>query len=168
MYLNSNDFIIKKASRLIREHGTRDPYALVSDLGITIIEKDFTEQKGAYVHLERNSYIFLKRDLPEPMKSIVILHEIGHDRLHRDISKTFKEFSLFDTTNNTMEFEANLFASQIMIPDKEFIDYLKQGFSAAQIAASMNTDINLIAIKADDMKRRGYDLRIPDHKRNFL
>ena len=34
--------------------------------------------------------------------------------------------------NNRMEYEANLFASQISLPDDEILDYIYEGYDAAQ------------------------------------
>lgn len=132
------------------------------------MERNFTTQKGAYIYIARNSYILLKNDLPEPMRSIVILHEIGHHMLHKDIAKSFKEFNIFDPTGNIMEYEANLFAAEIMLPDHEIVDYMKQGYTATQIATAMKSDVNLISLKATDLKRRGLALNIPDFKINSL
>lgn len=67
-----------------------------------------------------------------------------------------------------MEYEANLFAAEIILPDHEIIDYMKQGYAASQIAVAMNSDVNLIALKATDLKRRGLALNIPDFKINSL
>lgn len=90
------------------------------------------------------------------------------NQLHRKEAKTFHEFSLFDMTTNTMEYEANLFAAHIMLPDNEVIEYIKQGYSVAQIAGMMNSDINLVALKAVDLSTRGLNLRVPEHRKDFL
>ena len=34
----------------------------------------------------------------------------------------FKEFNIFDMRNNRMEYEANLFASQVSLPDDAFLE----------------------------------------------
>jgi Zn-dependent peptidase ImmA (M78 family) len=71
-------------------------------------------------------------------------------------------------TSNTMEFEANLFAAQIALPDDEILEYIYRGYSVGQIAGEMESDINLVAIKVSDLSRRGYSFRVPEHKNNFL
>ena len=56
------------------------------------------------------------------MEKIVLLHEIGHDTLHRDEATKvggFKEFEIFDMKDSRMEYEANLFAAQISLPDAD-------------------------------------------------
>lgn len=110
----------------------------------------------------------LNNNLPEPMRSIVILHEIGHHMLHKDIAKSFKEFNIFDPTGNIMEYEANPFAAQVMLPDNDTVELIKQGYSVTHIAASLNTDPNLVALKATELERRGMALNILDFKKNFL
>ena len=102
------------------------------------------------------------------MRRIVLLHEIGHDRLHRRQAKQFQEFRLFDMTNSTMEFEANLFAAQVALPDDVILDYIYQGYSVDQIAGEMKSDINLVAIKVSDLCRRGYSFRVPEHETNIF
>ena len=69
---------------------------------------------------------------------------------------------------HNMEYEANLFAAQVMLPDEETVDLIMQGYSMIQIAAAMNTDPNLVALKATDLKRRGLAIKIPDLNANFL
>ena len=49
MHLNNNDLIISRAERLVKTHGTRDASSLARALDITIMERNFTTQKGAYI-----------------------------------------------------------------------------------------------------------------------
>ena len=168
MFLNCNDVIIQKANRIVKMTETRNAERICRDLGINLIEVPFASQKGAYKVIERNRYIFINSTLTEPMRSIVIMHEIGHDQLHRRNAKEFHEFSIFDMTANTMEYEANLFAAQVLLPDDEVLEYIYQGYDVAQIAGTMHSDINLVALKAADLSLRGYALRPQEHKRNFL
>ena len=168
MHLNSTEYIRNKAELLVKKHHTRNAEELANNMDIIIQYSHFNEQKAAYLVIERNRYIILKDDLPEPMKSIVILHEIGHDQLHRNEASSFKEYSIFDMTGKTMEYEANLFAAHIMLPDDDVIYYMKQGYSVSQIASAMNSDINLVALKAADLTTRGFSLQIPEYEKDFL
>jgi len=168
MHLNSFDYIIKVADDIVKEHGTRSADALAAALDITIIEESFRRQKGAYLLIEDLPYIILNNNLSDELRNIVILHEIGHHLLHRDLANAFHETTLFDMSCHNMEYEANLFAAQVMLPDNETTEYIKQGYSIKQIAAVMNTDPNLVALKATDLNRRGLALKIPDFKKNFL
>lgn len=168
MRLNSFDYIIKLADNIVKEHDTRSALSLAQALDMTIIEASFKEQKGVYICIEELPYIILNQDLSDEMRNIVVLHEIGHHLLHREVASAFHETNLFDMSCHNMEYEANLFAAQVMLPDDETVDLIKQGYSMTQIAATMNTDPNLVALKATDLKRRGLALNIPDFKADFL
>ena len=102
------------------------------------------------------------------MRRIVILHKIGHDQLHRRQATVFQEFSLFDMSAGIMEYEANLFAAQIMLPDEEVLEYVYQGYSAGQIAVALGSNYNLVAIKTADLSRRGHSFRPVDYNLKFL
>ena len=59
----------------------------------------FNEQRGAYKVLMRNRFIYIKNDLHPVMENIVLLHELGHDALHREEATKvggFKEFEIFN------------------------------------------------------------------------
>ena len=166
--LNSTDRIIRRANSLVRTTGTRDPERIAEELGILVKDVDFTQQKGVYKVILRNRFIFIKSDLSDTMRRIVLLHEIGHDQLHRHLADEFREFQIFDMRGNVMEYEANLFAAQIALPDEEILDYIRSGYDAAQIAMAMASDINLVALKVSELTRRGYALRGIEYRGNFL
>ena len=168
MQLNSSESIIARADRLVRRAGSRDPDRLAEEAGILVRPAPFVKQKGVYKIIERNRFVFLKEDLDPVMRNIVLLHEIGHDVLHRREVSQFREFNLFDMKENRMEYEANLFAAQIMLPDEEILEYIYLGYDAQQIARIMNSDINLVALKGSDLIRRGYSFRDLEHKNDFL
>ncbi len=128
-------------------------------------------ERGAYTVIERQPIIFYKQDLHPVMKQIVLGHELGHHYLHRaEIADCgiFKEFNIFDMRDNHYEYEANVFAAQIMLPDDEILEYIMNGFDISQIASAMCSDINLIALKVAEMNRRGYKFREQEHNTKFL
>ncbi len=166
---NTAEKIIRQADDLVKTYHTRDPLALANALGITVIPFRFHSVKGMYTSMDsRNAYIFYKEDLDPYMRSIVLAHEIGHHMEHRSLQNAFREFRLFDQNESIMEYEANLFAAELLLPDEEILGYIHQGYSADEIAAMMNSDVNLVALKAAELNRKGYDIRIVEHKHNFL
>ncbi len=163
--------IHSKVKQILSRYHTTNADELAKELGIIVLPRAFNRQKGVYKIIERNRFIFIKEDLHPVMHNIVLLHEIGHDVLHRKEAKVaggFKEFNLFDMVNNRMEYEANMFAAQISLPDDEIIDYITQGYDVAQIAALMNSDINLVALKVADLNSRGANFIEPTHRNDFL
>jgi Zn-dependent peptidase ImmA (M78 family) len=67
-----------------------------------------------------------------------------------------------------MEYEANLFAAQIALPDDEILEYIHNGYDVEQTAQAMCSDVNLVALKVEDLNRRGYAFREQECDWRFL
>lgn len=163
--------IVKKADRIVKSCGTRDPHRIAKELGINVRYADFKRQRGAYKVIMRNRYVFLNPNLHPVMEDIVLWHEIGHDQFHRNEAVAtggFKEFNIFDMQESRMEFEANIFASQGSLSDDEVLELIMQGYDIQQIARAMHSDINLVALKVDTLRTMGYQLRSQEHRNDFL
>lgn len=163
--------IIKKANKLVSDAGTRDPHKIARELGIRVMPVDFKRQKGAYKVIMRNRFIFLKSDLHPVMENIVLFHEIGHDTLHRAEAIQaggFQEFNIFNMRESRMEYEANVFASQVSLSDDDVLELIYNGYDTQQIARELHSDINLVALKADALIMQGYDFRPQEHNNKFL
>ena len=170
MYASTSE-IVQKANHIVRLCGTRDPHKIADELGIEIIYCPFKSQRGAYKVIMRNRFMFVKEDLSPVMENIVLLHELGHDSLHREEATKvggFKEFNIFDIRDSRMEYEANIFATQIALPDDDFLELAEQGYDVQQIARTMHSDVNLVALKADTLISQGYRLRPQEHRNDFL
>ena len=163
--------IVQTANHLVRDLGTRDPHKIARELGIEIIPMNYKRQRGAYKVLLRNRFIFIKNDLHPVMENIVLLHEIGHDVLHRKEAVKaggFKEFNIFNMQESRMEYEANVFVSQVSLDDEEILEYIRYGYDIQQIARAMHSDTNLVALKTDALMAQGYCLRHQDYENRFL
>ena len=95
-------------------------------------------------------------------------HEIGHAVLHRGEAKLFQEFSIFDMRNDRREYGANSFAAEIALPDEEVLEYIREGYDAETIAKCMGSDKILVALKVENLNRRGYRFRLPESQQDFL
>lgn len=167
--------ISKQAStlpqHLIRKYGTRDPYELASNLDIEVMERsEFKQQKGAFKVILNNSFLFINANLSDEMKRLVCAHEPGHALLHRSLGKTVNgivEFELFDIKNTT-EYEANLFAANLLLDEAAIEDDIRQGYDIVQVARRLNTNVNLLLLKLQQMNDDNR-FRLPDMpSRNFL
>lgn len=157
-------------AELVRRFGTRDPFAIAEGLGIHIYRAEFHRLKGMYRVIKRRRCIFINSGLDGETARIVCAHEIGHDRLHRDLAKGdgLQEFTLYDLSTRP-EYEANLVAASILIPDDEILPYIYEyGYSAEQIARALSTDVNLLALKVTALKEEGHPLEPPPHDSRFL
>ena len=84
----TSKMLSKVGTSLVRRFGTRDPFQIAGELGISILLcEDFGSLKGMYRVIKRNRFIFLNKDLGDRMLRIVCAHELGHDRLHRKLAR---------------------------------------------------------------------------------
>ncbi len=162
---------VARADWLRQTYGTRDPAALCAALRIHVMPRPFSKQKGVYKIIKGSRFVFLNQDLPEGMEKIVLLHELGHDQLHRDEAKRFggfKEFNLFDVQGSRMEYEANVFAAQLALEDEEILDCAYSGYDIAQTASILQSDPNLVMLKVEILAKQGHEFRTFEPDRRFL
>ena len=160
----------KLGADLVRRFGTRDPFVIAEGLGIHVYQADFRRLKGMYRVIKRRRCIFLNAGLDEETARIVCAHEIGHDRLHRDLAKGdgLQELVLYDLSTRP-EYEANVVAASILLPDEEVLTYVYEyGYGTEQIARALSTDVNLVALKVAALREAGHPFELPEHDTRFL
>ena len=162
--------ITKRGADIVRRCETRDPFKIANELGIFVnFSDEFTKLKGMYRVIKRNRYIILNSKLSEKMQNIVCAHEIGHDQLHRNLAKDdfLQEFMLYQMDTRP-EYEANIFATEILLDTKDVLELIETGYDVEQIALALDSDINLVALKIAHLKNQGYKLKQIDHHSDFL
>ena len=158
-----SDYIQKEARRLVRWCGTCDPFQIAKELGIHVMyDYDFNALKGMYKVIQRSRFIFINGNLSNRDRRMVCAHELGHDRFHRSLAKTtaLQEFMLYDMRSRP-EYEANIFASELLINDDDIFSLIENEYDIYQIAGEIGEDMNLVLIKIDELRKQGYDVRAP-------
>ncbi|MBE6673392.1 MAG: ImmA/IrrE family metallo-endopeptidase [Ruminococcaceae bacterium] len=161
---------VQKAAELVQKYKTRDPFAMADALGVAVrYRDDFKTLKGMYTVIARNRFIFINANNEEWLNRVVCAHELGHDQLHRDFAKNapMEEVALYDPSS-VREYEANLFAAELLLPDDEMLAYIAKGMSGEQIAALTETDPNLVALKVKCLMAAGYTLNAQVYENRFL
>jgi len=152
--------IYKKANALVNRIGTRDTRQIANELGIKIYYESYDDLLGMYTYRWKQRIIFINNNLDDHMRQMVLAHEIGHDIFHRNLaSNGLKEFELFDMKNTT-EYEANIFGS-LLIDNDEVLALARDGYDIVQISSMLNSHINLLLIKMQEMNKMGYDFNVP-------
>ena len=164
--------IFNQADNLVRQCGTRNAEQIARELGIWIYYEDsFDDLLGMYTFRWNHRLMFLNSKIDGQLKEMVVAHELGHDQRHRDVAKAgqpLKEFSLF-RMKDTTEYEANAFASHILLPNDEVYSLAKEGRDVFAMSQIMGTDVNLMLIKMQEMNKLGYDFTIPiQHDSRFF
>ena len=160
----SIDYISRVANSLSYKYQTRDPYQLCDSLGVRIRLKDLgTDIKAFYFYQSRIRNIVLNYRVTEDLRRVLVAHELGHDRLHKKIAilKDLREIAFCDLAQ-PMEYEANLFAAELLIDDKELLALLNQyDQSFFNIAAELYVPAALLDFKLRVLKHKGYNIKAP-------
>lgn len=161
--------IYKKATQLVQKSGTNNVLKIADELGIKLYYENYENLLGMYTCRWKHRFIFLNNNLEGSMLQIVLAHELGHDIFHRDLaSNGLKEFALFDIRSIT-EYEANAFAAHVLLNNEDVLSLARAGYDVAQISSSLNSHINLLLIKMQELNRIGLDINVPYRPQsNFL
>ena len=140
-----NTYIKGIIENLKLKFDTTCPYKLANNLGIILIIEDLGELMGMYKYIKKNKVVFINSNLREEERRFVLAHEIGHAILHTKSSCFFSNTANINKIKK--EYEANLFASELLI-DFEDIDILYlQGYSIGQLASYYKVPVELIEFK---------------------
>lgn len=165
------EFIKKITDELVAEYKTENPFEIISLSGAKLIYNyEMVKLKGFYSVVKSKRYMVINGNLDEDIKKIVAAHELGHDVLHREFAKdnAISETMLFDLSSRK-EYEANLFAAELLIPDSAIINSGEYFFTDSQLSSALKTDNNLLRIKIQSMINRGFDINLPpDINSEFL
>lgn len=159
------DYINSEVKKLIKKYKTSDPFVLIDALGINLFFKtDLGELKGFYYVSHRERYIVINSDLHEREQQLVAAHELGHDRLHRHLAKVspLRDFMLYDMTSHA-EYEANMFASELLIEDEEIEDCISEEMDFFFMCKTLGFRPEIVTFKLYNMLNKGYNINLPQN-----
>lgn len=158
------DYISRIADELTSKYQTRDPFEICKELDIRIRLKDLGKDiKAYYFYQSRIRNIVVNWNVSETVRRILVAHELGHDRLHKDIAmlRGFQEIELFDRATPA-EYEANLFAAELLIGDDELLELLNnEDKTFFDVARELYVPADLLDFKFRVLKHKGYRVHAP-------
>ena len=158
------DYISRMANELIQKFDTRNPFEICQGLDIKIRLKDLGRDiKAYYFYHSRIRNIVLNSNVSDAVRRIMVAHELGHDRLHKETAmlKGFQELELFDRANPA-EYEANLFAAELLIGDDEVLGLLNdEDKTFFDVARALYVPADLLDFKFRVLKHKGYRVQAP-------
>lgn len=162
---------IRAAHRVQKLSRSSDPFKIAEDFDIHVMPRgDFVHQKGAFCVVLGESFIFLNDKLSENETRLVCAHELGHALLHKKIAQkgVLCEYDLFNMATD-IEYEANVFAAELLIDPQEMSELLDTGCDIYHAAQALGINVNLLIIKLAELNRRGGHYRLPYVPyRNFM
>ena len=109
------DFVVKRVKRLVKFHGTNDPFRIAENEGITVFFKDLDDVKGMYFKAVRRKFIIVNQNLDELFRQVVCAHELGHALLHNDSNPRYTDNFFACPNRSRTETQANVFAAVMVI-----------------------------------------------------
>lgn len=166
------DFIIQTVIKVMKRHHTRDPFQICEKMGIFVRYKDLGASLKAYYFVHSRIHnIILNQDVEPAFGKVLCAHELGHALLHTPQAGAlmFRELNVFDVTGH-MEYEANLFAAELLIRDEDILRLGDESPLTIQgLAAELFVPVELIDFKLRILKHKGYTVNTPyDAKADFL
>lgn len=158
-----NDYIYKQVQRLVKKYHTRDPFEILENTNVIVVESDKYETLKGYCFMScQSTYTVINTFLPEPVKRIVAAHELGHIILHRHQLKMapMKDSVLYDMTSQT-EYEANMFAADLLINDDDIHTLSKEDMDYFSMCKYLCTTPDVMSFKLFSLIRRGHSYNLP-------
>ena len=162
--MSSINFVHKRVEAITKKFGTRDPFEICKSMDIHIHYKDLGNSLKAYYFCQsRIKNIVINSRSGMIVRRILCAHELGHAVLHGKIAamRGFQELELFDTLIPA-EYEANLFAAELIIPDDEILQLLNnKDKSFFNIAKELCVPAELLDFKFRVLKHKGLRIESP-------
>ena len=123
---------LKALARQVRaEHGLSSPRVLPGDLmriyakyGIVLDQWPyrFRNLRGAFINDHLGTTIMIAKGLPQDPMVFTMAHELKHFFRDRDLGISYCDQS---NLNKTLEVGAEIFAAELLFPDRDFIEQMK-------------------------------------------
>ena len=158
--MKTNILVCKEVNKVVNKFKTRDPFEICKNLNINIYYKDLGLSVKAYYFCQsRIKNIIINNNVDDIISNILCAHELGHALLHSKISTThtFHEVELLNLTTKT-EFEANLFAAELLIPDETLLELIKEKKSFFSIASELYVPYQLLDFKLGILNAKGFPI----------
>ena len=149
--------IAKACEELCSKHDSRNPFEIAACEGIHLrFCPEFQSLKGMYKVILEKRFIFLNGNLKRREAREVLAHELGHDTLHREMGENsiVQDHFLVDMRLKP-EYEANLFAANLLLDDKEVLEAFKEGMSIKDCASRLKTTPLFLELKLSILKEKG-------------
>lgn len=140
--------IKKLVNSLVEAQNTRDPFIIAekNDINIVYLPKDFSSVKGSSIVKSNKAVIMVKEGLPIAEQKFIVAHELGHIFLHSGLNFYFiTEHTYFPISK--FEFEANIFAVELLISDNDIMSYRYDEYSSEQLSKILNVPPFAVKLK---------------------
>lgn len=153
------DYVVNQVEALVKKVQSRDPYVICNELNYKLHYMDLKQRlKAYYFYQSRINNIIIDENVIEIFRPILIAHELGHGLLHREIAMMsgFQELEVLEKrSDKPMEYEANLFAAELLLEDETVLKHLNE-YTFFETASMLNVPAALLDFKFAILNTKGY------------
>lgn len=148
---------------------TNDPFAIADAEGIRVCFYDLGSLNGMYTVIGGVSFIALSESLGAGEARLVCAHELGHHFLHKGIARTaaLADSALF-SGGGRLEYEANVFAAELLVSDDALCDAAKICPDIARAASELDVHPEILAVKCEILRNKGSNFNPLEINVDFL
>ena len=156
----SIEYICRKTAEVKKKYDETDPFRLAKAMKCLVLNEPMgdseTSCKGFFMCKNRINIIVLNSDMPYEIRRIVLAHELGHVVLHRKNVNMcrFHDHSLYDTAS-MYEYEANIFASELLLDDDDVLNKLGEDSFFFGAAHELQVPPEMLDFKFRILKSKG-------------
>ncbi|MBV7321162.1 ImmA/IrrE family metallo-endopeptidase [Bacillus halotolerans] len=151
IYTSKN--IKHKVQSILLSYGTNDVYEICEQLNIIITKNNLEQAEGLLQHLKEEKRYIIHTNENLTHQTFIVAHELGHYFLHKNLN-TFKMANCSVVLKDKLEHQANIFASELLLPDKLLKEHLFeiQNLTINQLASFFNLPTHVIQHKHSQLK----------------
>lgn len=157
----STPVIIDSVNKMIKRAGTRNPEDICEVYHIDITEANLMKRlKAYYFYQSRIHNIVIDESIVDVFRRILIAHELGHFSLHKKIAmmQGFQELEVLEKRDTEpLETEANLFAAELLLPDEDVLECLRD-YTFFETAKILNVPFALLDFKYSILQSKDYQI----------
>lgn len=140
------------ADGIIEQFQTRDVFEIIKSLDINLIRKPMKNKEGRFI---RDPFgketIMIDSNLNEYRQRAVAAHELGHAILHTDLRVHYHKDTFI--SKDKIEFQANKFAAEILIPDALNINFdINDSITIKDLSSYLKVPEEYIELKFNSKK----------------
>lgn len=173
MTARSKTDVQNTARKVLRDHGLYsipvNPVVVANKLGLSVLRAAFSEPKYSGLTARRSGKVllYIREGDPPARKRFTVAHEIGHALLHLgndDEEITDTDADLFRTTESAQgewtthrrrEYEANIFAAELLMPKEWVLQYWRhlpeRDRTVGNMAAIFQVSESAMGIRLDEL-----------------
>lgn len=132
---------------------------ILKRLNLRLEEKILSNDISGILNLNDNTIIVEKRHSKE-RQHFTIAHEIAHYCLHKNQDSLFEDKIFFrGIDSNSIEYQANNFAGELLMPKAEFLSQIKAGKrNIVDLAKHFGVSTLAIRVRAKNLNLTGHGL----------